>query len=273
MGVALLLAPRSFAFVLDVSIAGYYEGNFLTDTTSALPDGTAVDFGVFYSSGFTSVSAITTALASANSLAGMQAFQTSNGWVSFATTTVQGNSFEISMLARYSTGLDMMPTTGTLASQNLQGKTAFLWIETPSPSKQFGVYYFNSPLPTTTGFADRIALDATSDSATAIVGTTSATGVGTAAVSAATVTVPPVLVMKSRGTPSFLNSETTVTHTFAVNTPGSYTIEYTSNLAGNWSSKALVVSSTADFPVTFTNTGINSVSDWTNRMFFRIRST
>ena len=265
MAVALLLASRSFAAVLDVSIAGYYEGNFLSDTTSALPDGTTVDFGTFYSSGFTSVSAITTALASANSVAGMQAFRNSNGWVSFATTTVQANSFAISM------GLEMKILTDP---QNLLGKTAFLWIQTPSSSNEFGVYFFKNPLPTNvSGFGDRVSLEATSLDATAIVGTTNPDGVATAAVSAATVTVPPVLVMKSRGTPSFLNSETTVTHTFAVNTPGSYTIEYTSNLAGNWSSKALVVSSTADFPVTFTNTGINSVSDWTNRMFFRIRST
>ena len=273
MGIALLLAARSFADPLDVSIAGFYGGNSLADGISALPVGTTVYLGIFYSSGFTTVSAITTALASANSLAGMQAFRTSNGWVSFANTTVVANKFSINMAANDSTALEMAPTTGALASKDLQGKTAFLWIETPTSSNEFGVYYFNSPLPTTTGFADRIRLTATSDDVTAILGTTNIDGVATAAVSAAAVTVPPVLVMKSRGTPSFLNSETTVTHTFAVNTPGSYTIEYTSNLAGNWSSKALVVSSTADFPVTFTNTGINSVSDWTNRMFFRIRST
>lgn len=270
---ALLLASRSSAAVLDVSIAGYYGGNFLSDTTSALPDGTTVDFGLFYSSGFTSVSAITTALASANSVAAMQAFRSSNGWVSFASTTVQGNNFEISMTANSSTGLEMSPTTGTLASQSLVGKTAFLWIQTPTSSNEFGVYYFKSLLPSTSGFGDRWSPEATSNDATAIVGTTNPDGVGTKAVSAATTTVTPVLVMKSRGTPSLSGTTTSVTHRFAVNTPGTYTLEYTANLASSWSSKAVVVSSTADFDVTFTNPGINSVSDWTNRMFFRIRSS
>jgi hypothetical protein len=270
---ALLLASRSSAAVLDVSIAGYYGGNFLSDTTSALPDGTTVDFGLFYSSGFTSVSAITTALASANSVAAMQAFRSSNGWVSFASTTVQGNSFEISMTANSSTGLEMSPTTGTLASQSLVGKTAFLWIQTPTSSNEFGVYYFKSLLPSTSGFGDRWSSEATSIEATALVGTTNPDGVGTKAVSASATTVTPVLVMKSRGTPSLSGATTTVTHRFAVNTPGTYTLEYTANLASSWSSKAVVVSSTADFDVTFTNPGINSVSDWTNRMFFRIRSS
>ena len=270
---ALLLASRSSAAVLDVSIAGYYGGNFLSDTTSALPDGTTVDFGLFYSSGFTSVSAITTALASANSVAAMQAFRSSNGWVSFASTTVQGNNFEISMTANSSTGLEMSPTTGTLASQSLVGKTAFLWIQTPTSSNEFGVYYFKSLLPSTSGFGDRWSSEATSIDATALVGTTNPDGVGTKAVSASATTVTPVLVMKSRGTPSLSGTTTTVTHRFAVNTPGTYTLEYTANLASTWSSKAVVVSSTADFDVTFTNPGINSVSDWTNRMFFRIRSS
>jgi len=271
---ALLLASRSSAAVLDVSIAGYYGGNFLSDTTSALPNGTTVDFGLFYSSGFTSVSAITTALASANSLAAMQAFRSSNGWVSFASTTVQGNSFEISMTANSSTGLEMSPTTGTLASQSLLGKAAFLWIQTPTTSNEFGVYSFNSPFPSImNGFADRWSSEATSIDATALVGTTNPDGVGTKAVSASAITVTPVLVMKSRGTPSLSGTTTTVTHRFAVNTPGTYTLEYTANLASSWSSKAVVVSSTADFDVTFTNPGINSVSDWTNRMFFRIRSS
>jgi hypothetical protein len=270
---ALLLASRSSAAVLDVSIAGYYGGNFLSDTTSALPDGTTVDFGLFYLSGFTSVSAITTALASANSVAAMQAFRSSNGWVSFASTTVQGNNFEISMTANSSTGLEMSPTTGTLASQSLVGKTAFLWIQTPTSSNEFGVYYFKSLLPSTSGFGDRWSSEATSIEATALVGTTNPDGVGTKAVSASATTVTPVLVMKSRGTPSLSGTTTTVTHRFAVNTPGTYTLEYTANLASSWSSKAVVVSSTADFDVTFTNPGINSVSDWTNRMFFRIRSS
>jgi len=271
---ALLLASRSSAAVLDVSIAGYYDGNFLSDTTSALPNGTTVDFGLFYSSGFTSVNAITTALASANSVAAMQAFRSSNGWVSFASTTVQANSFEISMTANSSTGLEMLPTTGTLASQSLVGKTAFLWIQTPTSSNEFGVYYFKSLLPSTSGFGDRWSSEATSIDATALVGTTNPDGVGTAKVSTSTpTTVPPVLVLKSRGTPSLSGTTTTVTHRFAVNTPGTYTLEYTANLASTWSSKAVVVSSTADFDVTFTNPGINSVSDWTNRMFFRIRSS
>jgi hypothetical protein len=256
-----------------VSIAGYYEGNFLSDTTSALPNGTTVDFGLFYSSGFTSVSAITTALASANSLAAMQAFRSSNGWVSFATTTVQGNSFEISMTANSSTGLEMSPTTSPLTGLSLTGKTIFLWIQTPTSSNEFGVYSFNSPLPSMAGFADRLTLEATSYDATAIVGTTNVNGVATKAVSAAATTVTPVLVMKSRGTPSLSGTTTSVTHRFAVNTPGTYTLEYTSDLAGTWSSKTVFVSSTADFDVTLTNPGINSVSEWTNRMFFRIRST
>ena len=270
---ALLLASRSSAAVLDVSIAGYYGGNFLSDTTSALPNGTTVDFGLFYSSGFTSVSAITTALASANSVAAMQAFRSSNGWVSFASTTVQGNSFEISMTANSSTGLEMSPTTGTLALQSLVGKTAFLWIQTPTSSNEFGVYYFKSLLPSTSGFGDRWSSEATSIDATALVGTTNPDGVATKAVSASAITVTPVLVMKSCGTPSLSGTTTSVTHRFAVNTPGTYTLEYTANLASTWSSKAVVVSSTADFDVTFTNPGINSVSDWTNRMFFRIRSS
>jgi len=267
MAVALLLASRSFAAVLDVSIAGYYEGNFLSDTTSALPDGTTVDFGTFYSSGFTSVSAITTALASANSVAGMQAFRSSNGWVSFATTTVQANSFVISM------GLEMKILADP---QNLLGKTAFLWIQTPSSSNEFGVYFFKNPLPTNvSGFADHVSLEATSNDATAIVGTTNINGVGTSEVSTSTpsTTVSPVLTIKALRTPTLVGQSTSVTHTFAINTLGTYTLEYTSDLAGTWNSKSVVVSSTQDFDVTFTNTGINSVSEWTNRMFFRIKNS
>jgi hypothetical protein len=270
---ALMLTSRSNAAVLDVSIAGYYGSNFLADKTSALPNGTTVDFGLFYSNGFTSASAITTALGSVNSLAGMQAFRSSNGWISFATTTVQANDFSITMTAYDSTGLNMTPTTGTLTGLNLTGATAFLWIETSGSTSQFGVYSFKTALPTMSGFADFLPLEATSNDVTSIVGSANPDGVSTATVNTTTPTVvPPVLVLKSRGTPALNGSNTSVTHRFAVNVPGTYNLDYTSNLAAGWTTTPLVVSSTSDFDVTLTNPGINSVSEWTNRMFFRIRN-
>lgn len=272
IAVALILASRSQAAVLDVSIAGYYGGNFLADKVSVLPNGTTVDFGLFYSNGFTSASAIATALGSANSLAGIQAFRSSNGWVSFATTTVQGNNFSIMMTANDSTGLNMTPTTGTLAGLNLTGATAFLWIETPSSTNQFGVYSFKTALPTMSGFADNLILEATSNDVTSIVGAANPDGVSTATVATSAVTAAPVLMLKSVGTPSVNGSNTTVTHRFSVNVPGTYTLDYKSDLAAAWVSVPLVVSSAADFSVTFINAGINSVSEWGNRMFFRIRS-
>lgn len=270
---ALMASSRAHAAVLDVSIAGYYGSNFLSDRAASLPNGTTVDFGLFYSNGFTSQSAISTALGAANSLAGMQNFRTSNGWISFATATVTDNRFSINMAALNSNGLVMDPASGPLTGLNLEGATAFLWVQTPDLASEFGVYFFKRTLPAMSGFADSVSYEATSADVTSLVGSTNPDGVITAKVAATTTAVPPVLVLKSLGTPQLVGADTSVVHRFSVSVPGNYVFEYTSNLSAGWSIKSLVVSSTADFDVTLTNLGVNCVSEWKNRMFFRIRPT
>jgi len=172
-----------------------------------------------------------------------------------------------------SNGLEMEPTSGPLNGLNFTGATAFLWVQTPDSASEFGVYSFKRALPAATGFADSVSYEATSADVTSLVGSTNPDGVITAKVATTTTAVPPVLVLKSLGTPQLVGADTSVVHRFSVSVPGNYVIEYTSNLSAGWSSKSLVVSSTADFDVTLTNLGINSVSEWKNRMFFRIRST
>ena len=64
------------AATLNVVVAGYFGGNRLADLSTVLPDNTAVDFGVFFSGGsFTSAAALSTALASVTTDAGMQNFR------------------------------------------------------------------------------------------------------------------------------------------------------------------------------------------------------
>jgi hypothetical protein len=83
----------------------------------------------------------------------------------------------------------------------------------------------------------------------------------------------PTLRLLTLGEPVFAGGNTTVIHTFAVNTNGSYVLEYKSSLADDWKSVSVTVSNNNNFSVTFINAGVNTTSDWKNRMFFRVKNS
>jgi hypothetical protein len=83
----------------------------------------------------------------------------------------------------------------------------------------------------------------------------------------------PTLRLLTLGEPVFAGGNTTVIHTFAVNANGSYVLEYKSSLADDWKSVSVTVSNNNNFSVTFINAGVNTTSDWKNRMFFRVKNS
>ena len=83
----------------------------------------------------------------------------------------------------------------------------------------------------------------------------------------------PTLRLLTLGEPVFAGGNTTVVHTFAVNANGSYVLEYKSSLADDWKSASVTVSNNSNFSVTFINAGVNTTSDWKNRMFFRVKNS
>ena len=83
----------------------------------------------------------------------------------------------------------------------------------------------------------------------------------------------PTLRLLTFGEPVYGGGNTTVTHTFACNANGSYVLEYKSSLSDNWRSMNVVVSNNSNFSVTFINVGVNTTSDWKNRMFFRAKNS
>ena len=83
----------------------------------------------------------------------------------------------------------------------------------------------------------------------------------------------PTLRLLTVGDPTYAGGNTTVVHTFAVNANGSYLLEYKSSLADDWKSESVTVSNNNNFRVTFINSGVNTATDWKNRMFFRLRNS
>ena len=83
----------------------------------------------------------------------------------------------------------------------------------------------------------------------------------------------PTLRLLTLGEPVYSSGNTTVTHNFAVNANGSYVLEYKSSLSDDWKSESVTVSNNNNFSVTFINSGVNTVTDWKNRMFFRVRNS
>jgi hypothetical protein len=83
----------------------------------------------------------------------------------------------------------------------------------------------------------------------------------------------PTLRLLTLGEPVYASGNTTVTHNFAVNASGSYVLEYKSSLSDDWKSESVTVSNNNNFSVTFINSGVNTVTDWKNRMFFRVRNS
>ena len=159
-GVALagcLVQPLGAA-TLQVIVAGFYGGNFLSDSTTNLPDGTVVDFGVFYSAGvFSSQSTIATLLdpIKADSLA-LQGFRANNGWVSFGSVAVAGGSGDFTLqwdatkpLLGPGLGLEfnLDPATGALAGKSLVGVTPYLWVQTTGSAPEFWAGISKAALP------------------------------------------------------------------------------------------------------------------------------
>jgi len=83
----------------------------------------------------------------------------------------------------------------------------------------------------------------------------------------------PTLRLLTLGEPAYAGVNTTVTHTFSCNANGSYVLEYKSSLADAWKTMNVIVSNNNNFSVTFINSGVNTVTDWKNRMFFRVRNS
>ncbi|NDE55128.1 MAG: hypothetical protein EB069_11315, partial [Actinobacteria bacterium] len=82
----------------------------------------------------------------------------------------------------------------------------------------------------------------------------------------------PTLRLISIGTPVYNNGKTTVTHTFSGNVGANYVFEYKTSLSSPWQTHAVSVGSSPSFSVTFTNNGANSVNEWKDKMFFRVKN-
>jgi hypothetical protein len=83
----------------------------------------------------------------------------------------------------------------------------------------------------------------------------------------------PTLRLLELGDPVYAGGNTTVSHTFAVNSAGVYVLEYKSSLGEVWREMSVTVSNNNNFSVTFINSGVNTATDWKNRMFFRVRNS
>jgi hypothetical protein len=83
----------------------------------------------------------------------------------------------------------------------------------------------------------------------------------------------PTLRLLTLGEPAYAGVNTTVTHNFSCNANGSYVLEYKSSLADAWKTINVTVSNNSNFSVTFINVGMNTSSDWKNRMFFRAKNS
>jgi hypothetical protein len=83
----------------------------------------------------------------------------------------------------------------------------------------------------------------------------------------------PTLRLLTLGDPVYAGGVTTVRHTFAVNSAGVYVLGYKSSLSDVWSEMSVTVSNNNSFSVTFINSGVNTATEWKNRMFFRVRNS
>ncbi len=83
----------------------------------------------------------------------------------------------------------------------------------------------------------------------------------------------PTLRLLTVGDPTYADGNTTVIHTFAVNSTGVYVLEYKSSISDVWKEMSVTVSNSNNFSVTFINSGVNTATDWKNRMFFRVRNS
>ena len=89
----------------------------------------------------------------------------------------------------------------------------------------------------------------------------------------ASIRAVPTLRLLTLGEPAYAGGNTTVTHTFSCNANGAYVLEYKSSLSDNWRSMNVTVSNNSNFSVTFINVGMNTSSEWKNRMFFRAKNS
>ena len=89
----------------------------------------------------------------------------------------------------------------------------------------------------------------------------------------ASIRAVPTLRLLTLGEPAYAGGNTTVTHTFSCNANGSYVLEYKSSLDDAWKTMNVTVSNNSNFSVTFINVGMNTSSEWKNRMFFRAKNS
>jgi hypothetical protein len=182
------------AATIQLTVGGYYGGNKLENLSTILPDGTLVDFGVFYkSAAFTSTSAIATSLLGVTTDAKMQTFLSDNGWVSFGTSMVAGGAGDFTLSWQptdagagpgFGTAFNIDPTIG-----NLVGKTGYVWLKTPTGTPavtQYGLFASNQSIIASAFGADMsIDLVDTGDATTgvtALFGSVLEAGVSTKAV-------------------------------------------------------------------------------------------
>lgn len=289
MSLAYSLLPGQAA-TIQLTVGGYFGGNTLADNVTVLPDATLVDFGIFYkNSAFTSLADIRTAVEAANTDAKLQSLLTDNGWYSFGTSTVAGGTGDFTLSWQpndtsagpgFGSSFNIDPLIGG-SSINLVGKIGFVWLKTPTNTPggiQYGLFASNTSFPAS-GFGAELSVDMvdTGDAAsgvTALLGKVTDSGVKTATLAAGGVPniATPTLRLITAGVPVYRNGKTTVTHTFAVSANGSYVLEYKSSLTDTWRTTSLTVANSNSFDVTFDNPGVDSTTDWTNRMFFRIKN-
>ena len=174
-----LLPLQTQAATVEVLVLGTGGENRLSDGTTLLPDGTVVDFGIFYSGGFTSAGTITAQLQNADTQA-LEGFRANNGWVSFGSVTLGGGdgSFTMAWHSEFpilGTGLELNPTSGALSGQDLKYQIPYLWIQTPT--QQFGLFpsILAFPDPTVTGAL--LQVDVSSSGLVALLGTVGDNGI------------------------------------------------------------------------------------------------
>jgi hypothetical protein len=180
------------------------------------------------------------------------------------TTAISGNS--VSAKALTISGL-------TAANKDVDGTTSATVTGTPTYVGLVNGENFSVTGSVTWAFSDSAVGVDKSLTRTGTYNSPSANYTVTQPLLTASIRALPTLRLLTLGEPVYASGNTTVTHNFAVNANGSYVLEYKSSLSDDWKSESVTVSNNNNFSVTFINSGVNTVTDWKNRMFFRVRNS
>jgi hypothetical protein len=180
------------------------------------------------------------------------------------TTAISGNS--VSAKALTISGL-------TAANKDVDGTTSATVTGTPTYVGLVNGENFSVTGSVTWAFPDSAVGVDKSLTRTGTYNSPSANYTVTQPILTASIRALPTLRLLTLGEPVYASGNTTVTHNFAVTANGSYVLEYKSSLSDDWKSESVTVSNNNNFSVTFINSGVNTVTDWKNRMFFRVRNS